>query len=71
LERVITIALEVPFGFLGLLGCESLTELVPTIVERIGDEIDRTHLPRLFFYTFFLMFHKFMDIIARFGSLHF
>lgn len=39
--------MEVSFRFLEFPGCESLTELMSTIVQRVGDEIDRTHLPRL------------------------
>lgn len=33
--------------FIEFPGRESLTELMSTIVQRVGDEIDRTHLPRL------------------------
>lgn len=47
LLQVITAALEVSFGLIEYPGCESLTELMSTIVQRVGDEIDRTHLPRL------------------------
>ena len=28
-------------------GSESLTELMSMIVQRVGDDIDRTHLPRI------------------------
>lgn len=28
-------------------GSESLTELMSAIVQRVGDDIDRTHLPRI------------------------
>jgi len=56
-------SLELPWrshlGFIEFPGCESLTELMSTIVQRVGDEIDRTHLPRLmvcwnFTYGFFI-----------------
>lgn len=37
-------------------GSESLTELMSMIVQRVGDDIDRKHLPRIMVYLHTLAF---------------